>query len=72
MIAEKDTEINVIKIELDSLHVDAKKKGGDDSQKKLDGYNDELFKIKQKIFKLKADQSKRERGPGMEIELDID
>jgi hypothetical protein len=46
MFAQKDSEITGIKNELESLQAAARKNGGDETQKKLDSYNDEILKMK--------------------------
>ena len=72
MTSQKDTEITDLKNTLSQLQAEAKKSGGDDTQKKLDAYNDQILTMKQQILQLNANQTKKERGAAVSIQLDID
>lgn len=72
MTSQKDTEINELKSELTELQAIAKQSGGDDTQRKLDTFNEQILNMKQQILQLKSNQSKKERGADMTIVLEID
>ena len=54
MTSQKDTEITELKNTLSQLQAEAKKSGGDDTQKKLDTFNDQILTMKQQILQLNA------------------